>query len=267
MARKFLGLKGWIALSGVLIFAAGASVGFLASTFLDTDRRQLEDFAEPHVAAPDIIPETNSKVWDLLNLEEAQRAQANQILAAHLQKLKRLRDEWESLGQKVESDLLALLDEGQREQMRGIIRQIKITEVAGRVSQKLPEYKRELKLSEQQEDALYKVLLSDQVARDVYLRNVRVRRGKGEKVEHAEIMREMGKMNEERAEKLKTFLADEQLASFREIEKRRMFWGGEGRGRPSERRPPQEKPPPPPGPPCPPEAGPAPGGASPPPKA
>src|SRR5262245_46472499 len=103
MPIESLRVKGWLAACGLLLFGAGASLGFLVATYRDDDPRG--DEAEPRAPATDIATSvagvTNSKVWDLLNLNEAQRAQADRILNTHMGKLKHLREEWDSLGQKV----------------------------------------------------------------------------------------------------------------------------------------------------------------------
>jgi hypothetical protein len=230
MIAGSLRVKGWLAVSGILLLGAGASLGYLFASFRgDDEGRRVDDEAEPRPPATDIATSvagiTNSKVWELLHLDETQRAHADRILNAHLQKLRHLREEWDQLGQKVEADLLGLLDEGQREQMVGIIRQIKINEVARRASDRLVELKRELKLTEKQEDAVYSLLLSDLVDRDQYFRSVHERRRHKEQVEHAEVMKACEKMNDALREKMKAILDEGQFSKFKEIEKRRQPWG------------------------------------------
>ena len=264
MIAGSLRVKCWLAVSGILLFGAGASLGFLLASLRDDEGRHGEDEADPRPPATDLATSvasvTNSKVWDLLHLDEAQRAHADRILNAHLKNLKHLREEWDQLGQKVETDLLALLDEGQREQMVGIIRQIKINEVARRASDRLEELKRALKLNEKQEDAVYALLLSDLVDRDLYFRSVHDRRRRKEKVEHQEVVKAVEKLNDALREKMKPLLDDGQFCKFKEIEKRWQFWGGRQaekssppgapgsnpRPPPPEARPPSAEPAPPP---------------------
>jgi hypothetical protein len=229
MISGSLRVKGWLTVSGILLLGAGASLGFLIASYRDDDARRGDDEADPRPPATDIATSvaavTNSKVWDLLHLDETQRAHADRILNAHLQKLRHLREEWDQLGQKVEDDLLALLDEGQREQMVGIIRQIKINEIGRRGSDRLVELKRELKLSEKQEDAVYALLLSDLVDRDQYFRSVHARRRSKTNIERGEVMKACEKLNDALREKMKAVLDDGQFCKFREIEKRWQPWG------------------------------------------
>src|SRR5262245_51981483 len=165
-----LGFRGWLCISGLLIFLAGTSLGFLAGAYFGPEPNREEAFVEPAQLSPAILHITNEEFYKRLNLGEGQRAKVDGILAAHFQNLQRIRREREDLGQKVEQDLLSLLDEGQREDMRQIIRQINISGVEERVSQKVHYYKRELKLSAKQEEEVYPIFFNDQLDKDECMR-------------------------------------------------------------------------------------------------
>jgi hypothetical protein len=220
MEGRSIGLKGWLLVAGLLILAAGTSLGFLAATYLAQGARR--EGPEVEMGGPEgPIPHiTNPDFYNSIGLREEQRAQADRILSSHLDKLKRIREEREALGKKVESDLVELLhlDEAQSERMRQFIRQIKISEVAERVSQKVAYYKRELALNAQQEEAVYSIFLDDQLKKDEFFRDLRARAEKGG---GEEVRKKMSLMSEERDQKLRPILTDAQWAKLKELEKRR----------------------------------------------
>ena len=125
---------------------------------------------------------------------------------------------------KVEGDLLALLDEGQRKQMWEIIDKINFNELDKRVSQELSWIRRDLHLSEEEVDRCYPVYLSYHVARDEYMRNLRVLKARGQPSDHQQVWRYVQRLDEEKVEKLRSILGDERVVKLKEFEKRR--WGG-----------------------------------------
>ncbi len=221
---KLLGVKAWLALSGVLVFAAGASIGFLASNLLD-DRD--DSFPEPQPAAQIHIID-NTTVYNELKLTAAQRQKADAILSAHFQEMRRLRRELDGLGAKMEKDLLDILDAGQQERMREIMRQLKLPDVAGRVSSTLAWYRREMGLTQQQEESLYPIFLAHQIEVDEHFRAASAKRARGETVDRKQVLADVSKKADEIAVKVQAFLTPEQMTKFRELEKRRMGWFGRG---------------------------------------
>ncbi len=240
---KRLELKSWLLVSAVLLLASGVSVGFLAATYLVVRNNTEPGFPEPdQPAASEVFHVTNSKIYDLLGLDQGQRTEADQILSVYFQKMKHLREEWDAMGLKMEADLLDLLDTGQREQMREIMRQIRINEVAGDVSRKLALYCRELKLTPQQEENLYPIFLADQLTKNEYFRDLHLRESRGESVEHQKVMSTLSRMGEERAEKIRPHLTGEQFAKYQEIQMKRRKFIEQKREKPpsSERKSPPE---------------------------
>jgi len=227
MGSGSMGLKGWLLVSGAMVLAAGACLGFLAGTYLGADARPEDIDDEPRSQPPESMHLiTNSQVYDRLSLGAPQRAQADRILSAHFQKLKVLRSEWEALGVKVEKDLEGILDEAQRESMRKIVRQIKIGDVASKVSEKLSWYRRELALSTAQEDTIYPLFVSDQFAKDELFRDLMDKRRQGVKTDREEAGKAFAKLSEDLLEKVRPLLSPEQLSKFKELEKRRQGWWG-----------------------------------------
>jgi hypothetical protein len=218
-----LGVKGWLALAGLLLLTAGGSLGFLAAGYFGSaPRRDDPEPESPVVESPPIFK--NSDIYDRLGLAQGQRAQADRILSAHLQGLRRIRDERETLGKKVEEELLALLDEGQKEQMRHLMHQIKINDVFERVSQKVASYKPDLALAPKQEEEVLSVLLADQLKKDEFFRDLESCRAKGEKRSGEEVKKALDSMTEERDQKLRPILSDTQWARWKEIQKKRRDW-------------------------------------------
>jgi len=232
MEHSRMGLRGWLAVSGVLILAAGSSLGFLAGTYFGKFGPNEAVFPEPERPEPtEILHVTNSRVYDLLGLNPDQRDRADLILSSYFHEMKSLQTEWDALGQKMEADLLGLLDAGQREQMREIIRQIRINEVAGTVSLKLALYRRELNLTMEQEDTLYPILLSSQLDKNEYYRDLHLRRARGENITHEVVWKRICSINEERDKKIRPFLTAEQFIGFKELVNRKR-WGKQSSKKP-----------------------------------
>jgi hypothetical protein len=229
MEGKVLGVRGWVAVSAALLFAAGAGAGYFAAISGLGDADGDPVFAEP-IQSDSGLHVTNSEVYDGLGLGPEQRSQADRILSEHFQRIRRLREEREALGSKVESDLLALLDEGQREKMRDFLRQIKIHEVAGMVTERLAMYKRQLNLGTREEDMLYQVLLTHQLDRDEAIRKLMEKRRCGEKVARGEFGKVFASAQEDLLAKVKPILSEEQFSHFKEIEKRWQQGWGRGAG-------------------------------------
>jgi len=219
LGRGPLGFRGWLCISGLLIFLAGSSLGFLAGAYLGPEPSREEPFVEPAAQlSPAILHVSNEEIYKRLRLGEGQRTRVDGILASHFQNLQRIRREREDLGRKVEEDLLSLLDEGQREDMRQIIRQINLSGVEERVSQKVHYYKRELKLTAKQEEEVYPIFLADQLDKDECMRDC------GRRAARDELRQRFAKMNEERAGKLRPILTEAQWTTFRELEAKKQSW-------------------------------------------
>ncbi len=235
------GLKGWAFLATGLVFAAGASTGFVASRFwLDPENRQEEIEPAPAPATGILVSVTNSRVYDHLGLKPEQRAQADKILGAHFERLKRLREERESIGERVVNDLLALLDESQREGMRQILRDLKISEGWEEVSWRLAYYKAELSLTPKQEDVVFPILANERLVRDEIIREMRGSRPKEEKKESSVSERKdekpdreamekrrlateqkLSELREARTQKFRAILTDDQFQRYQKLEEKR----------------------------------------------
>src|SRR6058998_391325 len=112
---KYLGVRGWLVLTGVLILGTGASLGFLAASYLGVGTHAAEGGDpprgpwEPGVPDQSVLDVTNGKIYDVVGMSEDQRGQADRILSEHFEKAKRLREEREALGRSVEQNIVALL--------------------------------------------------------------------------------------------------------------------------------------------------------------
>ena len=224
MGRAFLGVRGWLAVSGILILLAGASLGFLGGSLFHQPPSYEEVFSEPSGASPVVDPSTpytTSKVCEMLGMSTEQQGKLNHVLAEHFGKLKRLREEIDAAGARVEEEIVALLDEGQRDRWRQITREIKIIEKTKRVSEEVASLRHDLSLSAQEESQAYPIFLNFHLASDEYQRKVRYRRAHGEQVDHQQVGRYFAKLQEEKLESLRPILGDERVGKLREIEKRR----------------------------------------------
>jgi len=226
MERGGFGVRGWMAVSGALLFAAGASLGYLGANWSRGEPTDEVAFADPVQVGP-ILGPTNSEVYDRLGLGPDQRALADEILSDAFTRIRRLREEREALAAKVEADLLALLDEGQREKMKYILREIKIVEVAGMVSEQLARYKGELSLGPGEEKELFNALIEFQVAWGNLVRTQNPWRPGSDRVKFG---KDVGRLQEELLSKAEKFLTKEQFAKFKAMREGERHGPGANRG-------------------------------------
>jgi len=217
-------VRSWLAASAGLLFAAGASLGFLAATRLQSGVETAPSYADSPPQESQIIQVTNERVYELLGLGKEERAQADRILGAHFERHKRLRQEREALNRKLEADLEELLDDGQRGLLREIIRTMDLHKAMEVVSLRVAPYKRELRLDPSQEEKFYSAFLDDRLRKDEHFRECGRRRDRGEKVSREETEEVFKRLNQERAQRLRPILSDEQWEKFKKLEEGRRDW-------------------------------------------
>ena len=221
------GLKAWLIASGLLVLLAGASVGFwvgaqFGGRSIVRGRFGVEDASMDGPTLPVAsLHLTDERIFERLGLQPEQRVEVEACLAQFLGHVRHIQDEREAAGRQVESDLVSLLDEGQREQMLSIMREFRVDEVAEKVTQKVRRYRIELKLSNSQEETFYRVLLSNQLAKDDLSRGFCARKQAiGYDAARKEWADALQKLSAECSSKLEPLLSPEQWKRYREISER-----------------------------------------------
>ena len=213
--RLTFGFRSWLVIAGALVFGAGAGAGFFVRGYLGDDVGDSFNETQPASGALPLKVD-NKMVYDAIGLDPSKRAEADRILANHFQIVKRLREERIEVGQKVQKDILDLLEPEQRDHMGAIIQGFKFDQVADRVAPKVAMYKAELKLNQQQEDAFNAIFFTDQLAKDDAFRECKGSR--------EELGKRFEKLNEERALKVRPILGDEQWDRFQKMERDKRSW-------------------------------------------
>jgi hypothetical protein len=206
-------MRFWLALTGALIFAAGAAVGFSASRGLCPAVAPSE--ALPMSEAFLDAPALSKDVYEGLGLTDDQRQRLDGLLATHYREVSRIRASTTDVFNGLDKGVDALLTSEQRERLQLIREKYTQREIQLKVRHEILGYS-DLNLSPEQADKVYPILFDAELARRETFRSCKAKEKQGEEVTRDHVRGLMGEISARRDARLQEVFSPEQWELYRE---------------------------------------------------
>jgi Spy/CpxP family protein refolding chaperone len=207
-------MRFWLALTGALIFAAGAAVGFSASRGLHPASTTSEALPMPE-ASLDAPFLQSQDVYKDIGLTDDQRQRLDGLLAAHYREVSRIRSSMAEVFNDLDKGVDSLLSPEQREGLQQIRKKYTERDIQLRVRHEILGYS-DLNLSPEQADKVYPVLFDAELARREAWRSCRAKEKQGEGVSRDQVRGLMGEISARRDARLQEVFSPEQWELYRE---------------------------------------------------
>jgi hypothetical protein len=214
-------IKLWLALSGLVIFAAGGAVGFLAFRSL-APRHEGRDFGwirQP--LFPWDVPLKTEEIYAELKLDELQRKMIDFLLSSYVKRVSVQRSALSDLANELREALDAVLTPEQKIILASLQEKSREGEIQERVRRELQTLRPQLELTAEVEKAVEPILLDIAREKDKLYHSdpPQDRQAMREKIEA---------INARRLSLLSAFLSPSQLSKYKEIKERdRIHFGGD----------------------------------------
>ena len=220
-------LEVWLIAALALTLAAGGTLGYVAAGRLGVAGRGA-------LSSPSRLLTEEYKsywllrsqdVWNELGLDETQRRQIGELLAAHYREDRELRKRLEELAQGTNVDLVEILTDEQRNSLGAIQTRYEEERIESEAVREVVLLRRKLELTNEQEHDVY-LAIYDSIAdaRRVF-KDIREREDCDARQARQEIRKGFDEINQRRSQRMASILDAEQLAAYQrfEDEKRRLW--------------------------------------------
>lgn len=235
-------LRLWLSVCGLLILAAGVSVGVLVGSHL---RR-------PSLGSGPFLPELSAhlrdsiasqqEVWEELELDDSQRQNLKVLFSKHYQRVETLRADLVRLSHEVHAAVSGVLTPEQRRRLDEIKERYAETRVEDTVIRELAFLRERVGLFPGQEPIVWTVLYKAVVERrEAIHEHHELCRENNKQPDRAVIREKMREVSDRRDDRLARVFDDEQLAKYRSLLEERRSWKTKKRQRDERPSPPEDK--------------------------
>jgi hypothetical protein len=246
-------MKLWIWLSAVLVFASGASVGYVASK---ASRAQPADAPIYVTFSPESPPYliASDAIFQEIGLSGDQAEKVEALISDHAKRLKELRGSIGQVTLAMRTEVRNLLNEEQRRRFEEIQTRYGEKETQSRVTRELARLSLELQLAPEQESPLYQVLYDNSRKRNECFQSFHSRKDRDGKDRDSkdrekgrqELREKMDSLGKELESQMASILSAEQFDAYRRMKDRERELWKDRRPRPPREPKPEGKAEPPP---------------------